>query len=241
MRVSQKRMTARQIERLIQSGGESNTHDYKINLSLDTTKENYEFLKAVAAFSNAAGGYIVIGVTDSGEPCGLKSNLDLADIHNVVEAFFGRPFDIEYSEHILNDGKIYGLIYIPSVLDEVIVMPKDGNYLDGKKTKAVFLQGDVYFRRGSRSIKACSTDYDFIFRKYTSHQPSAALEPQITRGNSNRNKRREVNTLCKYWNKLSNGSSDLTSTGQASINQFLESLTIDDLKRAMDVAYAKKV
>lgn len=230
-------MSAEHLQHLIMSGGETDELDFKEQLNLTSTKGKYEFLKDVAAFANATGGYIVVGVSNDGTGVGLTEKIDLSDIHNIIESFFGFPIGVAYCQHTLADKNIYGLVYIPNVTERVVVVPKSGNYSDGCKTKSVICEGDVYYRRGSRSIKARPEDYELIMRKLKDHHG----KPQPVKKDANIPNSRSVNAATRHWESLSDGENCINEHGRTSVKRFLQDLSLAEVKQAMDIAFSKKI
>ena len=62
IQIVRKSLTEKELLKLINRKSESNRHDYKRELDSSKSKDKYEFAKDVAAFSNARGGYIVLGI-----------------------------------------------------------------------------------------------------------------------------------------------------------------------------------
>lgn len=146
---------------------ESTDLDYKEIYTISDTKSKIEFAKDVLAFANSKGGYLIYGVNNSFEWIGLDdrsdNDTDEANISNVLDNYADGTIDF-ITNTLEIDGAYFFVLYIfPSKI--IIPFKKDGQYNKaswkaGKsKNVTVFKSGDVYCRRGSRSIKADNLFY----------------------------------------------------------------------------------
>lgn len=141
--------------------------DFKEIFKISDTSSKVEFIKDFLAFANSKGGHIVFGVNKSYEWIGLDdrsdSDVDEANIANILDSYCDG--EINYVTNTIElEGNYFFVIYIfPSI--PIIPFKKDGqyqknNWKNGKNTNVVvFKSGDVYCRRGSRSIKADNLFY----------------------------------------------------------------------------------
>jgi hypothetical protein len=141
--------------------------DFKEIYKISDTLSKVEFVKDILAFANSKGGYIIFGVNKSYEWIGLDersdSDVDEANISNVLDSY--SDGQIEFVTNTIEfDGDYFFVLHIfPS--NQIIPFKKDGQYSKnkwkgGKNTNVtVFKSGDVYCRRGSRSIKADNLFY----------------------------------------------------------------------------------
>ena len=135
--------------------------DFKEVFSIRDPSSKIETVKDLAAFSNTRGGYIVFGVTKNYQWKGLDersdTNIDEADLQNLCDKYIDGKIEFVYSICEL-DGDEFLFLYIkPS--NTYCPFKRDGTYMrklrkGGENEEIVFRQGDVYCRRGSRSIKA---------------------------------------------------------------------------------------
>jgi hypothetical protein len=143
---------------------ESTDLDFKEVFNITETKSRVEFIKDAVAFSNSKGGYLIFGVNNNFEWIGLDERseeiIDDANICNVIDNYIDGTLDF-ISNTVEIDGVYFFVLYIfPTDAKCIIPFKKDGQYnkKDWKTQKqqniAVFKSGDVYCRRGSRSIKA---------------------------------------------------------------------------------------
>lgn len=106
------------------------------------------YAKTMVAFSNAKGGYIVFGVTDSPrEAKGLLSNNFEKTDEEKITSYLNEYFSPEIKwnkETITIRDKTFGLIYIFESENKPIVCTKND-----KKTK----ESDIYYRYNGRSEK----------------------------------------------------------------------------------------
>lgn len=137
------------------------THlDFKATVDFGNTKDCVEFVKdAVTMANRPPGGYIVIGVDDSGSPCipagtlPNPSQFDGANLNQQVRRF------IEGQTHIvsqIHESKGYDLVlvWIPHHRDGLPVpMKATGQYRDGNgRDRVLFREGDVLVREGPANV-----------------------------------------------------------------------------------------
>jgi hypothetical protein len=151
----------------IEIKSETEELDFKEIYKISDTISKVEFVKDILAFANSKGGYIIFGVNKSYDWIGLDersdSDVDEANISNILDTY--SDGHIEFVTNTVEiDGDFFFIIYIfPS--SQIIPFRKDGQYSKnkwkgGKNTNVtVFKSGDVYCRRGSRSIKADNLFY----------------------------------------------------------------------------------
>lgn len=137
--------------------------DYKEIFKISDTKSKVELIKDVCAFANSKGGYLIFGVNNNSDWIGLdeKSDekIDDADINNIIDEYVDGS--ITFISNIVEiEDSTFFIMYIDET-KEILPFKKDGQFnkkVWGKNAKeintTVFRKGDVYCRRGSRSIKA---------------------------------------------------------------------------------------
>lgn len=141
--------------------------DFKEIYKISDAQSKIEFVKDIVAFANSKGGYIIFGVTKSYEWNGLDersdSDVDEANISNILDSFCDGEIKL-ITNTVEIDGDYFFVIYIfPS--KQIIPFKKDGQYSKNKWKAGkpvnitAFKTGDVYCRRGSRSIKADNLFY----------------------------------------------------------------------------------
>lgn len=138
--------------------------DYKEVFSITDNKDKIEFVKDILSFANSKGGYIIYGVNNNSEWIGLDersdAKIDDADLSNIFDNYIDGEINI-YSNTIEIESNYFFAIYILATKNkEILSFKKDGQYVKkswgnkSDKNITVFRKGDVYCRRGSRSIKA---------------------------------------------------------------------------------------
>lgn len=243
-----KSLTEKNLLKLINRKSESDRHDYKRELDMSKSKDKYEFIKDIAAFSNARGGYIVLGISDDYKIIGLNKKIEISNISEVLESYFGYPFDIDHMHFKIND-KMLCLIYIPAVVDKIITCPKDISIRCGKKQINIIHKDDVFFRRGTRSVKASKENYEFMLRKinyfeqkrsYMVRNGSKGAEGQkLPIRSKDKNLKGAVKKLSKYWSKLTGYKYELSENGKGTLIDFLQFFSVEELKRAIHIAFSK--
>lgn len=159
-------VSKQQVEKIknLEIKSESTDLDFKEVFNLTDTKNKVEFVKDVVAFSNSKGGYLIFGVNNSFEWIGLDDRSELiiddANISNVIDNYIEGTLDF-ISNTVELDSIYFFVMYIfPTNSKSITPFKKDGQYnkKDWKTQKqqniTVFKSGDVYCRRGSRSIRA---------------------------------------------------------------------------------------
>ena len=141
--------------------------DFKEIYSITDIKCKIEFVKDVTSFANSKGGYIIYGVNNSYEWNGLDersdSDVDEANISNIIDNYCDGAIDFITNTVEISSNTFFVLYIFSS--NVIIPFKKDGQYSkrDWKSQKPtntlVFKRGDVYCRRGSRSIKADNLFY----------------------------------------------------------------------------------
>ncbi|MET1175362.1 RNA-binding domain-containing protein [Paenibacillus amylolyticus] len=153
----------------IQANTESATLDFKETFSL-AKSSGIEIVKDIVSFANTKGGHIIFGVTKDYKWVGLDERsderIDDANVYNLIDKYVEGQIDILIALHTI-ENREFVICYI-SPSQSFIPFKIDGKYMKTDRQKkqfeeVVFRKGDVYCRRGSRSIKA-----DHIFYKQKS-------------------------------------------------------------------------
>lgn len=148
-------------------GTEMEDLDFKEVFHISEARDKVEFVKDIAAFNNTKGGYLIFGVSNSFEWKGLdersSARIDDADISNVVDSYLSNHVDF-VSNVVEIEGNSFLVIYVFQA-ESINPFKKEGSYMKkrwgGTKSEqvVVFKNGDVYCRRGSRSMKADALFY----------------------------------------------------------------------------------
>lgn len=132
--------------------GERDWLDFKRQCDLSTPRGVVDFAKDVAAMM-MAGGYILIGADDNGEPSGDVEHLELFDpatLHDKLAKYLPKPFEIRSATH-QHEGQSYALVYVVPHPDGFCIIEHDGIYRDGKSQTTAFRHGEVFARHGTKS------------------------------------------------------------------------------------------
>lgn len=158
--------------------------DFKEIYKITDTPSKVEFVKDIIAFANSKGGYIIFGVNNSFEWIGLDersdSDVDEANISNLLDNYSDGKIDFITNTVEIENEYFFCIYVFPS--NQIIPFKKDGQYSKNKWkggkniNVTVFKAGDVYCRRGSRSIKADNLFYklksnNFKIIENVSNQP----------------------------------------------------------------------
>ena len=149
------------LEKLIGEKNEYEELDYKETLDINSTKGVVFLVKDIIAMANMEkGGYIVLGVNNDYIGIGLGSDfhIDEALLNSKINSYCNPNVYFIYKEMIRDvDSKKYAIIFVkPS---EYPVMPKKQgqfsfeNRNGSRTTQLEFNKGDIFYRKGSSSVK----------------------------------------------------------------------------------------
>jgi ATP-dependent DNA helicase RecG len=125
-------MTEDKIKILLQQG-ENSKNEFKKRI-------NKELANEICAFSNSSGGFLIIGIDDNNEVCGVENDNSIrSKLENSISAINPRP-DFEIIETKFNDK------------DLIIIDCKEG------KNKPYIISGSIFVRYGANSQKLISAD-----------------------------------------------------------------------------------
>lgn len=146
-------------------GREDNGWDYKEDINISNKTDFYNFIRDILAFSNYGGGYLLLGIRDQSlELVGVKNVFDEADLGSKIEKYLGFSINLEvfYFNQNYGDKSInLGVIYIsPSV--DILVCPKT---LNDSSNKSVIREGEILYRRNTRSVWANKDDVRNIIER----------------------------------------------------------------------------
>lgn len=168
------------------------THlDFKAALDLDSTEAKLRFVKDVVAMSNCPpGGYLLIGVTDDGDPCIPSGNIDrprfeAARLADLVRGYVEGRVDLRVAIHEVatneTDRFEVVLIFVLPHSDGLPVpMSKVGNYSPDPskpaKQQTVFRQGEIPVREGPANVFLRRSHWPLILAEYTRRVRAEASE-----------------------------------------------------------------
>jgi hypothetical protein len=148
---------------------ETKTIEFKQSIDTTSTADWCEIIKDIVAFANSGGGIILFGVTNEGKKAQFNSrdilSYDTADITNKVFKHTGTQFDnFELIEVKRKNYSIAALLIHETFPPMVFI--NNGTYqgADGKN-KSAFTKGTLYYRHGSKSEPANSSDIEKIIEK----------------------------------------------------------------------------
>jgi len=147
--------------------------DFKYTLDISKKSDFPEIAKDFFAFSNYGGGWILVGWKEVSknifEPEGLPSDyqVDQAILQEKFNSFVDTPLEIHYREFertINGEIKKFAIIFIPPSYN-VLTPKKQGAYIRGDKTKVVFEENAVFYRRGTQSIPPSQYEYGLLLKR----------------------------------------------------------------------------
>lgn len=140
---------------------ESDAVEFKDVWDLEDRKHIVELALAVGAMQSC-GGYVVVGVDGRGEPTGNLTDrhvelLDPATVDDKIGRYLPPPINIRVGRHRLGANVV--LIYVERRAEGLTAFLRDGSYSDetGRQV-VVFRQGDVYTRRGTKTVRVSQED-----------------------------------------------------------------------------------
>ena len=152
----------------IEIKSETTDLDFKEIFKISDNKSKIDFIKDICAFANSKGGYIIFGVNNNFDWVGLDEksdeNVDEANISNIIDEFVDGHIEFISNVVEIENLSFFAIYIFPS--EDILPFKRDGQYSKtswGKSSKQIntiiFKNGDVYCRRGSRSIKADNLFY----------------------------------------------------------------------------------
>lgn len=138
----------------------------------------FVYLRTMAAFANARGGYIIFGITDNPRMIkGLSEshleqfdNLDRAKLTDGLNEYFSPEIHWD-TETFKLGGKTLGVIYVAESETKPIVTKKSFN-----TGKQVVQEGDILYRYNSRSEKIKYPELNRIITDSRERESQALLE-----------------------------------------------------------------
>ena len=145
--------------------------DFKENVDLSKSEDRVKFVKDVVAMSNCPpGGYLLIGVSDSGGPVKPIGTLDCeqfdgARLNDLIRNYTEGQIQIIPQSHEINEKKVV-LIYTHHEGSGLPVpMNKLGQYKNDKgKDVVCFRPGEVWLREGAQNVLLRWSHWDMLLR-----------------------------------------------------------------------------
>lgn len=161
------------LEKLIELLGEPEQEhlDFKEDVDLSKSEGKVKFVKDVVAMSNCPpGGYLLIGVSDSGEPVKPIGTLDReqfdgARLNDLIRSHTEGQIQIIPQFHEINEKEVV-LIYTHHEGSGLPVpMNKLRQYKNDKgKTVVCFRPGEVWLREGAQNVLLRWSHWDMLLR-----------------------------------------------------------------------------
>lgn len=161
------------LEKLIELLGEPEQEhlDFKEDVDLSKSEGKVKFVKDVVAMSNCPpGGYLLIGVSDSGEPVKPIGTLDReqfdgARLNDLIRSHTEGQIQIIPQFHEINEKEVV-LIYTHHEGSGLPVpMNKLRQYKNEKgKTVVCFRPGEVWLREGAQNVLLRWSHWDMLLR-----------------------------------------------------------------------------
>jgi predicted HTH transcriptional regulator len=138
--VVEPRLTPEKVRELVERRVESARLDYKLTYLASEAENRFRLIKHVLAMANAAGGYIVIGVTNEGSPVGLAADvlaeLDEAKVRAQVATASSVPIPLFVNTGIRYVGSSLAIVTVRPATDRLIVTEIDGQYTKNGKAES---------------------------------------------------------------------------------------------------------
>lgn len=156
------------VDKALSAPKESGIVDFKTELDFSAPHTWCELTKDILAMANSGGGVILVGVDDSGKPCGGNLDpiliLDPATVTDKVFKYTGVHFgDFEITARTRRGRAVAALEVGPS--ETPIVFTKPGTYSVAGGQKTAFSKGTVYFRHGAKSEPGTTRDLERYFER----------------------------------------------------------------------------
>jgi hypothetical protein len=155
---------------------ESESLDYKDLADLGDTATRVEIAKDAAAMQ-ARGGYLVIGVDNSGRPTGsmtaaLARQFDEARLRPALAQYLAEPITVLSAQHEIkceneSTSMTVVVVYVAPHPDGFAVIERLGQYQQTGKNRqvTVFRPGDVFVRHGTSSERWKQSDLPALFAR----------------------------------------------------------------------------
>lgn len=149
---------AEKLAELLAEQAEHPTLDYKETLDLSRLDGRLELVRDMTAML-MVGGYIVVGVDNSGNPAGRLTTADAkafdqARLQDLIDKFVSGA-ELLSAVHDLDTGPVV-LIYVAPHRDGFAVFERDGQATDGRTF--FFKKGDVFARHGTKAERWSQAD-----------------------------------------------------------------------------------
>ena len=147
--------------------------DFKLTLNIRKGSDFAKIAKDIFAMSNYGGGHLVFGFketrTGSFDPVGLPPDfhIDQATLQEKFNSYSNEPLTLGYKEIekvVGEQTRKLAAIYVPP--STTILRPnKHGTYTDRHKIRIAFRRDEIFFRRGTQSVRASQNEIKFIEKR----------------------------------------------------------------------------
>ena len=149
------------LRELLAAGAEETALDFKATLDLSdkSSKDVLALVKDCVAMGNLPnGGYIVVGVDDTGAPAIDQPPIDItrfdsADLRAKIARYTEAAVHVISQRHTLQERDVVLLYISPSPDGLPVPFSHIGQYPSGKEMKTVFRPGEVVVREGTSNVQ----------------------------------------------------------------------------------------
>ena len=152
--------------------------EFKESVDISKNEGKVKFVKDVVSMSNRPpGGYILVGVDDSGKPVAPQGTFDQktrelfdgARLNDLIRKYTEGPVHVTSQFHTVGEREVV-LIYAPHNKSGLPVpMSALGQYEKNGKTVQVFREGDVCIRDGAQNVPLRWSHWNELLREHDQH------------------------------------------------------------------------
>lgn len=148
------------LQEILEAAHESDSVEYIASCDVATRRDTVELATEVGALA-ARGGYLVIGVDDSGTLTGrlteaMSALFDDAIVRDKLARYLP-DLNLHVGRHVFEGGLVVLIAVMPHS-DGAAVFAADGTFDHAGKPKTVFRKGDIFVRHGSKSERPTQSD-----------------------------------------------------------------------------------
>ena len=150
--------------------------EFKESVNLSKNEGKVKFVKDVVSISNQPpGGYILIGVDDSGKPVAPQGTFDQktrelfdgARLNDLIRRYTEGPVHVTSQFHTVSDNEIILIYAHHNESGLPVPMSSLGQYSDGnKRTITIFREGDVCIRSGAQNVPLRWSHWNELLREH---------------------------------------------------------------------------
>lgn len=156
------------LEELVSLGAEYPELDFKDKIDPSNTKDLIELACSVGSMG-VLGGYLVLGVDNSGRPTGSLDSVsvkqyDEARLVPKLERYLSTPLQLVSAVHELAGHRVV-VIFVGRHPAGCCFFKAVGQYSENGQQKVVFRKGDVFWRNGTRSERLDQIGFETVIRR----------------------------------------------------------------------------